>query len=102
MPILILPVVEIIITLRAPTMKKEQEEAKKFVENTFSSLGAKGKSEARPNIKKSKKKRAAIELRLKSKVPEEDIVRENIRKLVEYREKNSIKSSVVQGFSAKG
>lgn len=50
------------------------------------------------NRKLKKKRQGTTELRLKTKVPEEEIVRQNIEKLKEYREKNTIKSNVVEGI----
>lgn len=50
------------------------------------------------NRKLKKKRQGTTELRLKTKVPEEEIVRQNIEKLKEYREKNTIKSNVVEAI----
>ena len=83
-------------------MKKEQVEMSKFIENTFKAESGKkeGISKNRGKDGSSKKKRkGATELRLKVKTPEEEIIRDNLQRLIEYRQKNTIKASVAQSLT---
>ena len=53
-------------------------------------------------MKKVKKTKGGnTELRLKVKVPEGEIVRQNIEKLMEYRGKNTVKRNVMEGIVGK-
>ena len=66
---------------------------KEFVERTFAGVG---KSKVRQGKKGKGKKGGNKQLRLKEKTPEEEVVRQNIAKLIEQRQKNTIKSNVVE------
>ena len=66
---------------------------KEFVERTFAGVG---KSKVRQGKKGKGKKGGNKQLRLKEKTPEEEVVRHNIAKLIEQRQKNTIKSNVVE------
>jgi hypothetical protein len=58
-------------------MKKEQQEMSEFIAATFG-------GNAQPK-KKKQKRRVNTELRLKTKIPEADIVKRNLELMVQYK-----------------
>jgi hypothetical protein len=80
--------INLILLRHTKYMKKEQEEIKKFIERTFTQKAKTPDSKTQNSKKKnrSKKKKGAVtELRLKIKVPEDEIAKQNLQILIENR-----------------
>ena len=78
-------------------MKKEEEQMRKFIEETFSSQ-QKANTANKAQRKGRKGKHGKTELRARAKIPQDEVVRSNIQQLVQYKSKNTLKSSVVQAL----
>ncbi len=80
--------INLILLRHTKYMKKEQEEIKKFIERTFTQKAKTPDSKTQNSKKKnrSKKRKGAVtELRLKIKVPEDEIAKQNLQILIENR-----------------
>jgi hypothetical protein len=64
-----------------------------FVQSTF--VSGKGKKKEKRG---KKDKKVNNELRLKEKVPEEEIIKKNIERLREYKAKNKVKDTVLNAI----